>query len=134
VGWLRGQYNVARQVARGAGDSLTGAEFIVPDWGDKVNSGIGLSYRPARLNRLMARYNNHMSELTMYPPVWNYEFGLCVKISRGKIVVVWMSAASLRKTRSHHCIVASPSYILYSTVFGLDNRERRHLVHPSTTA
>jgi len=25
------------------------ASFIVPDWGDKVDSGIGLSYRPARL-------------------------------------------------------------------------------------
>jgi hypothetical protein len=25
------------------------AKFIVSDWGDKVNSGIGLSYRPARL-------------------------------------------------------------------------------------
>ncbi len=23
------------------------ADFIDPDWGDKVNSGIGLSYRPA---------------------------------------------------------------------------------------
>ncbi len=23
------------------------AKFIVPDWGDKVNSGIGLSYQPA---------------------------------------------------------------------------------------
>ncbi len=31
------------------------AEFIVPDWGDKVNSGIGL-YRPARLHRLAGRY------------------------------------------------------------------------------
>jgi hypothetical protein len=30
------------------------AEFIVPDWGDEVNSGIGLSYRPARLHRLTA--------------------------------------------------------------------------------
>ncbi len=32
------------------------SKFIVPGWGggggDKVNSGIGLSYRPARLNRL----------------------------------------------------------------------------------
>ncbi len=28
------------------------AEFIVPDWGDKVNTGIGLSYRPTRLHRL----------------------------------------------------------------------------------
>jgi hypothetical protein len=25
------------------------AKFLVPDWGDKVDSGIGLSYRPARL-------------------------------------------------------------------------------------
>jgi hypothetical protein len=29
------------------------AKFKVPDWGDKVNSGIGLSYRPARLHRLV---------------------------------------------------------------------------------
>jgi hypothetical protein len=28
------------------------AKFIVPDWGDKANSGIGLSYRPARLHWL----------------------------------------------------------------------------------
>ncbi len=28
------------------------AEFIVPDWGDEVNYGIGLSYRSARLFRL----------------------------------------------------------------------------------
>ncbi len=28
------------------------AEFTDPDWGDEVNSGIGLSYRPARLHRL----------------------------------------------------------------------------------
>jgi hypothetical protein len=26
------------------------AKFIVPDWGDKVDSGIGLSYRPAKLH------------------------------------------------------------------------------------
>ncbi len=26
----------------------TVAKFIVPDWGEKVNSGIGLTYRPAR--------------------------------------------------------------------------------------
>ncbi len=28
------------------------AKFIVPDWGDKVDYGIGFSYRPARLHRL----------------------------------------------------------------------------------
>jgi hypothetical protein len=34
-----------------------------------------LSYRPARLHRLMAgRYDNPMPELTKYPPVRDYEF------------------------------------------------------------
>jgi hypothetical protein len=32
------------------------AEFIASDWGDKVDSGIGLSYRPAGLHRLAGRY------------------------------------------------------------------------------
>jgi hypothetical protein len=30
--------------------SLFVAKFIVPGWGHKINSGIGLSYRPARLH------------------------------------------------------------------------------------
>jgi hypothetical protein len=34
------------------------AQFIVPDWGDKVDYGIGMSYRPVRLNRLAGRYDN----------------------------------------------------------------------------
>ncbi len=33
------------------------AEFLVPDWGDKVYSGIGLSHRPGRLHRLAGRYD-----------------------------------------------------------------------------
>jgi hypothetical protein len=46
----------------------TVAEFIVADWGDKVNSGTGLFYRPARLQRLAGRYdNNLMPELTISP-------------------------------------------------------------------
>jgi hypothetical protein len=32
-------------------------KFLVPEWGDKVDSGIGLSYRPARLRRLAGRYD-----------------------------------------------------------------------------
>ncbi len=45
------------------------AKFLVPDWGDKVNSGIGLSYRPAtaRLHRLAGQYNNPMPESTISP-------------------------------------------------------------------
>jgi hypothetical protein len=43
------------------------AKFIFPDRGDKVNSGIGLSYRPARLHRLASRYDNLMPESTIFP-------------------------------------------------------------------
>ncbi len=45
--------------------SSTVAEFIDPDWGDKVNSGIGLSYWPARLHGLTGQYDNPMPELTL---------------------------------------------------------------------
>jgi hypothetical protein len=41
------------------------AKFLVPDWEDKVNSGIGLSCRPARLHRLAGRYNNSMQKSTI---------------------------------------------------------------------
>jgi hypothetical protein len=40
------------------------AKFLVPDWGDKVDSGIGLSFRSARLHRLAGRYNNPMPKST----------------------------------------------------------------------
>jgi hypothetical protein len=45
------------------------AEFAVPDWGDKVDSGIGLSYLPATgyTHRLVGRYDNLMPELTISP-------------------------------------------------------------------
>ncbi len=43
------------------------AEFIDPDWGDKFNSGKGLSYRPARLHGLAGRYDNPMPKLTLSP-------------------------------------------------------------------
>jgi hypothetical protein len=35
-------------------------QFLVPDRRDKVDYGIGLSYWPARLNRLAGRYDNPM--------------------------------------------------------------------------
>jgi hypothetical protein len=43
------------------------AKFIVPDWEDKVNSGIGLSYRQARLHRLAGQYDNPKPESTLFP-------------------------------------------------------------------
>jgi hypothetical protein len=36
------------------------AKFIVPDWGDKVDSGIELSYLTARLHRRTRRYDHPM--------------------------------------------------------------------------
>ncbi len=51
------------------------AKFIVVDWGDKVNSGIELSYRSARLHWLAGLYDNPIRRSQLYPPVRNYEFG-----------------------------------------------------------
>jgi hypothetical protein len=42
------------------------AKFIVLDW-YKVDSGIGLLYRPARLHSLAGRYNKLMPESTISP-------------------------------------------------------------------
>ncbi len=51
------------------------AEFIDPYGGYKVNSGIGLSYRPARLHGLAGLYDNPagLPETTLSPGI--YEFG-----------------------------------------------------------
>ncbi len=46
-------------------DSNSVASFIVSDFGDKVDSGIGLSYRSAKLHRLAGRYDNPMPESTI---------------------------------------------------------------------
>ncbi len=45
-------------------------KFVVPDWGDKVDSGMG----PARLHMLAGRYDNPMPD-QLYPTVRDYEFG-----------------------------------------------------------
>jgi hypothetical protein len=36
---------------RTSANTISKAQFIVPDWGDKVDNGIGLSYRPVRLHK-----------------------------------------------------------------------------------
>jgi hypothetical protein len=43
------------------------AKFLVPDWGDIVDSGIELSYRPARLHRMAGRYDNPTPQSTISP-------------------------------------------------------------------
>jgi hypothetical protein len=43
------------------------AQFLVSDSGDIVDSGIGLSYRPAGISSLAGRYDNPMPESTISP-------------------------------------------------------------------
>ncbi len=59
------------------------ARFIVPDWGDKVNSGTGLSYRPASLCSLTGLYENPMPESTLAPQLetMNLDTALLISIS-----------------------------------------------------
>ncbi len=42
------------------------AKFVVPDWGDKVDSGTELSYRPPGY---IGRYDNPMPESTRIFPI-----------------------------------------------------------------
>jgi hypothetical protein len=39
------------------------AKFVVPDWGDIVDSDIGLSCRSDRLHRLAGRYDNQPQDV-----------------------------------------------------------------------
>jgi hypothetical protein len=52
-------------------------KFLVPGWGDKVDSGIGLSYRPTigYIGRQAGATTLCRSQL--YPPFRNYELGYC---------------------------------------------------------
>ncbi len=43
------------------------AKFIVSYWRDKVDNGIGLSYRPANLYSQTSRYGNPLPQAT-FPP------------------------------------------------------------------
>ncbi len=49
------------------------AKFIVTWMGDIVDSGLGLSYRPASVD--WRAVQQHCAGVTFIPPVRNYEFG-----------------------------------------------------------
>jgi hypothetical protein len=42
-------------------------KFLVPAWGDIVDSVIGLSYRPVRLHRLAGRYDKPYARVDYIP-------------------------------------------------------------------
>jgi hypothetical protein len=50
-------------------------KFIVPDCGILVDSGIGSSYRLARLHRLGGPVRKPYAGVNIYPPIRDYEFG-----------------------------------------------------------
>jgi hypothetical protein len=64
------------------------AKFIVPYWGDKVDHGIELSYRPASLCSLRAGTRT-LHHCQLYPPsqVRDYELGFCTLSRRGLTVL-----------------------------------------------
>ncbi len=43
-------------------------QFVVPNWRNKVDYSIGLSYRPARLHRLAAQHDNPIWQSPLNPP------------------------------------------------------------------
>jgi hypothetical protein len=48
-------------------DSSPEDKFIGPDWGYKVEYGMGLSFQPVRLLWLAGRYDNPMPQSTLSP-------------------------------------------------------------------
>ncbi len=40
------------------------AKFIVPDWGDKVDSGIGLSYWPVTMIKNQRKFSSYMRKVS----------------------------------------------------------------------
>ncbi len=65
------------------------AQFIVPDWGDKVDYGIVLSYRPVRLHGWRA-VTTTLVHSRLYTPVRAYEFGYCILKKRLKCVLCFL--------------------------------------------
>jgi len=67
------------------------AKLLVPEWEDIVDSGIGLSYRPARLHRLSGRYVN-LCQTRLYPqpgtkglasvPLFDYKYRYSTRYSK----------------------------------------------------
>ncbi len=61
----------------------TDAKFIVPDWGYKVDSGIGLSYQSGRLPRPAGRSDDPKKlpySTTVDPPFRDYEFAYSMQL------------------------------------------------------
>ncbi len=61
---MSNRFMLEHQIATGKSNENTQlwnseAQFLIPDWEDKVNYGIGLSYQPTRLHRPVGRYDSY---------------------------------------------------------------------------
>ncbi len=65
----------------------------IPDWGDIVNSGIGLSNETAKLHWLAGRYDNHMPESTISPCQELYG-SRCTQLPLIEKLLQWLSGPS----------------------------------------
>jgi hypothetical protein len=64
------------------------AKFLHPDWGDIVDSGTGLLYRPARLHRPAGRYDNPLPEVIYIPHSGNLNFASVIELFAGTVTRV----------------------------------------------
>jgi hypothetical protein len=60
--------------------SFPESKFLGPYWGEIVDSGIGLSYRTARLNIGWRTGTTTLCQSRLYPPVRDYEFGYSLPV------------------------------------------------------
>ncbi len=91
------------------------AKFIVPDLGDKVDSGIGLSYRPAYIALPAGTATLCRSQL--YPPIRDYEFGYYETGYWMLVLVSWQ--ASLQNIQFY------PYYLLLNPLLNLYTKGSR---------
>ncbi len=74
------------------GEVTSVAKFIDPHCGDKVNSNIGLSYRPARLHGLAGRYGNPLPESTLSPSQGSINSAAAFyKFKRGVFILFYLA-------------------------------------------
>jgi hypothetical protein len=64
---LKGRTHTKTTLKSPFSSGKSNSQIIVSDWGDKVDSGIGLSYRPARLHRLAGLYDNPYTGFNFTP-------------------------------------------------------------------
>ncbi len=61
-------------------EQLTVAEFIDPDWGDKVNSGYWVVVPACQATQAVWPIRQPFAGVDFIPQSWIYEFGYCCTI------------------------------------------------------